>query len=534
MRSDFARLPKTRAEAVRLGVDRFFTGKPCRHGHIAPRYVSSPNCTRCLVKHARKNGGWKARPEKSVFLGKTRSIVEARGGTVVSKAYVSAKTKLRVRCGRNHVFAVTPDNLHHGRWCPRCKFEDNAKRQATQFLTVAELNEIARERFGGSCLAKVPAPMHTPVPWKCREEPHKPFRAAISNVVHQGNWCPACDAVRRKLHPPKPAVPRSVVEARVFERGGRIVGIVGGKKWEGLGTRLQVACANAHEWEVDANSLIHSGSWCPYCGPKGERIVRGIFEATFGDKFPKTKPAWLAKRTGRKLELDGYCGKLNLAFEYQGPHHEQHETVAATDALKRAACRGHGVTLVEVVAVKRPFPPQNVLASVAAALGKAGLKTTPRLPKAELFRAELAALQALAVERDGRLVSSRYLGSERHEWKCAVSEHPTWLAEPWRIRRGAWCPSCAGHRKLDIGELRQWGAAQGLRLLDKKYQGTKSVYSWRCAKGGHTIRRSKGNIVASLRKGHTSCPRCGGGTTAGERVRSRDRRKGHPRDGWIG
>jgi hypothetical protein len=36
--------------------------------------------------------------------------------------------------------------------------------------------------------------------------------------IHQNNWCPACDAVRRKLHPPKPSIPRSIVEARVLER----------------------------------------------------------------------------------------------------------------------------------------------------------------------------------------------------------------------------------------------------------------------------------------------------------------------------
>src|SRR4029077_20344675 len=147
MRSDFAKLPKSRTEAIRLGVDRFFTGKPCRYGHIAPRYVSSPNCAKCLVEHARKYGGWKARPEKGVFLNSMRKIVEKRGGTLLSKTYVTAKAKLRVRCGRGHAFAVTPDNLRHGRWCPTCKFEDHGKRQAAKFLAVATLNAIARERF---------------------------------------------------------------------------------------------------------------------------------------------------------------------------------------------------------------------------------------------------------------------------------------------------------------------------------------------------------------------------------------------------
>jgi hypothetical protein len=80
--------------------------------------------------------------------------------------------------------------------------------------------------------------MHTRVLWKCRIEEHPPFRAAISNVVHQNNWCRACDAVRRKLYPPKPPIPRATVEARIVERGGMIVGIVG----TGKGKVLERAC----------------------------------------------------------------------------------------------------------------------------------------------------------------------------------------------------------------------------------------------------------------------------------------------------
>lgn len=250
---------------------------------------------------------------------------------------------------------------------------------------------------------------------------------------------------------------------------------------------------------------MHAGSWCPYCGPKGERIVRGIFEATFGAKFPKSKPAWLAEGTGRKLELDGYNEALALAFEYQGPHHAKHKTVIATDALKRAACRAHGVRLIEVMALKRPFPPENVLEKVAAAFRLARLNTIPSLPSAELFEAELAALRCLAAERGGTLI---YLGSEPHEWKCSVPEHPFWAAEPWRIRRGAWCASCAGNRRLGSEGLRRWGAQFGLELLRTKYRGTQAVYSWRGTKAKHTVRRSKGNIEASMRKGHDACTLC--------------------------
>lgn len=44
---DYAQYPSTRKEAKKLGVMFFFTGEPCKWGHIAPRYVSSNGCCVC-------------------------------------------------------------------------------------------------------------------------------------------------------------------------------------------------------------------------------------------------------------------------------------------------------------------------------------------------------------------------------------------------------------------------------------------------------------------------------------------------------
>lgn len=37
----------TRAEAIRAGVPRYFTGKPCKSGHIAERYTLKGSCVEC-------------------------------------------------------------------------------------------------------------------------------------------------------------------------------------------------------------------------------------------------------------------------------------------------------------------------------------------------------------------------------------------------------------------------------------------------------------------------------------------------------
>ena len=50
---DTTNLPKTRAEAKALGATHYFTGEPCKHGHIAPRKTKGA-CTECLKVEWRK------------------------------------------------------------------------------------------------------------------------------------------------------------------------------------------------------------------------------------------------------------------------------------------------------------------------------------------------------------------------------------------------------------------------------------------------------------------------------------------------
>lgn len=41
---------RTREEAAKLGRKLYFTGRPCTHGHTAPRYVTTGGCLGCLEK----------------------------------------------------------------------------------------------------------------------------------------------------------------------------------------------------------------------------------------------------------------------------------------------------------------------------------------------------------------------------------------------------------------------------------------------------------------------------------------------------
>jgi hypothetical protein len=500
----FDSLPASRIDARMLAAKQYFTGQPCRRGHVAPRYTSTNQCTECQLEHARKNGGWNARPSRAEFLTRARKLVEDQGGVLFDKKFITAKSKLRACCSRGHEFKISYDHLRRGDWCRNCGNGTSARKRIRH--TPDQLAKWAFHNHGGACLTTELVRAHARVLWKCSNPKHEAFEMTISNVIHGGAWCPACWRERRQ--PPQPPIPKGRLERIVQRRGGEITEILG--MWRGSKTRLIVRCANGHEWTVNVANLVYAESWCPKCLYKGERIVRAIFETTFADSFSKSKPTWLLSDVGHKLELDGYNERLQLAFEYQGPHHYKLESVRAHDAIKRRLCSQQGVRLIEIEAIKRPFPPQNVLKKVAEAFRLIGLEQVPLLPLADMFPNELRQLQRLANDRGGSLVSSRYAGNEHHEWKCGNPDHPSWWAQPSNIRKPSWCPSCAGNRRLGIDGLSVWGEGHGLRLLDAEYRGTMQIHNWQCLKAGHTIRRSKSNIEQSVSRGIPACAVCAG------------------------
>lgn len=38
----------TRKEAITMGLNKYFTGKPCSNGHVSERYVQSGSCSQCI------------------------------------------------------------------------------------------------------------------------------------------------------------------------------------------------------------------------------------------------------------------------------------------------------------------------------------------------------------------------------------------------------------------------------------------------------------------------------------------------------
>lgn len=40
----------TRTEAAKTGMKRYYTGKPCKHGHVSERWVYNGHCVACTME----------------------------------------------------------------------------------------------------------------------------------------------------------------------------------------------------------------------------------------------------------------------------------------------------------------------------------------------------------------------------------------------------------------------------------------------------------------------------------------------------
>jgi hypothetical protein len=88
----------------------------------------------------------------------------------------------------------------------------------------------------------------------------------------------------------------------------------------------------------------------------GEETTKVFLSKLFNKPFIKARHKFLRNpKTGRPLELDGYCECLNLAFEY-GDHEalksrqtkDQYESLRARDKFKREKCKKLGITLLQL------------------------------------------------------------------------------------------------------------------------------------------------------------------------------------------
>ena len=479
--------------------------KEYRNGHTKLKW----ECARGHVWEAKPNavknrGDWC--PEcagKRKTIKDMRKLAAKRGGKCLSTIYISMNTKLKWECAKGHVFEAAPAHVKgtknkKGSWCSECS--------GTKKLTIEDMHTFAAEK-GGKCLSTEYINARTKLKWECA-------KGHVFESLPKRSWCAECAGTKK--------LTIEDMQKLAAERGGKCLST----KYINSRSKLKWECADGHVWETNQEA-IQQGNWCIYCHFfLSEELCRTTFEQLFGSKFKKIRPDWLISPKGHRMELDGYCANLNIAFEYNGEQHYREISFGkgmnaeATlkkqkthDLLKSKLCKENGVALF---VVKHSADLASLPATIKSRAAKLRLDVEAinfdkeiDFNQVYLHKSKIKELQKIAEERGGKCLSKKYLGNKgRLKWQCAKGH--IWLATASGIKNGGhWCPECLGSKKGSIKAMDKLAAERGGKCLSREYVNAHTKLKWECSKK-HVWFANPNMVKGAKNTKGTWCPECAG------------------------
>lgn len=348
-------------------------------------------------------------------------------------------------------------------------------------LTIEDMQNIAKMR-GGVCLSNIYINNSTPLIWQCANG--HVWETRLGHI-RNGSWCRKCVQLKHDI---------GYLQELAISKGGKCLS----KNYLGMIKKYKWQCHSMHVWETRAAHVI-DGSWCPYCcSGLGERICREYFEQMSGYRFPKCYPSWLKTKKGSKLELDGYCENLKIAFEHQGRQHyfknnyfggnEEFTKRIENDKRKVELCSLNEVQLIlipELIKFTKLKNLKSLIEQESKRLKIDCFDFSKEICLKNAYMPEyISKLKKIAKQRGGRLISETYLGSETHmEWECILKHR--WQAAPLHITSSkSWCPICYRlRRKGNLSEFHELAKSRRSKFLSNKYSNKGIKLDWRCEKG---------------------------------------------------
>jgi hypothetical protein len=274
---------------------------------------------------------------------------------------------------------------------------------------------------------------------------------------------------------------------------------------------LQWECRYGHRWKTKFYH-IKTGHGCPECS-KGisERICRAYFETYFDEKFPSTKKlSWLINSKGNPMELDGYCERLKLAFEYQGHQHFHYVNVFHKDAsdlnarrnddvLKRELCKRNGVFLIEI---HYSIEHKNIGKYIIKECDHLGIAIPHPNKKVNYLNFKIYSpdklkyFQEFAKTKSAVCLSEAYINNTTPlRMKCNICG-TIWNIRPSNIKSGKWCPKCARNklnksmeekyqikRNIALGKAKEIIKSHNGRLISDRIENKETKLKIICSKG---------------------------------------------------
>ncbi len=328
--------------------------------------------------------------------------------------------------------------------------------------------------------------------WKCKKCNH--IWAATPKSVRYGSGCPKCSGQCYQFSDIK-----ELADSRQFQLvSTKFIGMTGRYEWK---------CPDGHMWTARA-SRIKSGTGCPYCKSYiTEEACRFIFQELTGFLFKKNRSV-----LGTRLELDGYCDKLKIAFEYQGKQHytfikhlhrrtEVYEAQKTRDKLKARLCKKKKIVLLEI-----PYYVNDLEPFIREQLESLNVKCFKTINWSK-FKGRVSMLEELQIAAHklyAECLSTVYVNARsKMDFRCNKCDRE-WKSTSNDIKNGYGCLRCGGKMKITLNSLQKRGQMVGAKLLSKRYTNAKTKLNWQCLDCDNIFWRAGTDIQQG--KG---CPSCG-------------------------
>jgi hypothetical protein len=314
-----------------------------------------------------------------------------------------------------------------------------------------KINAIVKKR-GGKLISKDIKNTKDIVALECNLK-HQ-WTTRYGKIVYNNQWCQKCS----KNNPLSKKQLFDKIKALVKKRGGKLIS----KDIKNTRDIVALECNLKHYWTTRYDSVVYTDRWCPECNKKfhfSENICKKYIEYLFDKRFLTVRPDWLLSAKGRRMELDGYCEELQIAFEHQGIQHYNilsrfgDRNIQKRDILKAALCKKHNVKLIIIPSLLSITKLESLHIKIESELirleipyDKDRLKELSKVVDINNIRnidfvEKYDNICDIAKEKGGECLSSEFINRyNKMKFKCAYGH--IWESAARNIVRGTWCTIC--------------------------------------------------------------------------------------------
>jgi hypothetical protein len=318
---------------------------------------------------------------------------------------------------------------------------------------------------------------------------------AVYGSVQQGTWCPFCNGGRVTIED---------CHAVAKKHGGKCLS----ETYTGYIVPIEWECSEGHRWKTTPQIVVKLGCWCPACAGVSKASLeecQALARKRGGKCLSKKYP-------GRESPMKWECSKSHRWTAKFGnvkngtwcPQCGGRARKTLRDCQTIAKKRGGACLSTEYVNCKtkmlwrcgKGHKWEAVYNDVRGSANRRGRWC----PYCAGKHVTIADCQEVALKHNGECLSNSYDGDMAPmKWRCHKKHE--WTSPFHNVKKGSWCPHCAG-KHITLGECQVVAKKFDGRCLSTKYTHGRTLMRWECNKG-HRWSASFSNT----KRGHW-CPTC--------------------------